>query len=266
MKRTFSLVATFGLALVPCFVPCLGGTAHAQEDLSGDSATYVPTQNVTRVLPTTSSAVVAASPTWTMAAGGYDGAAKTPVFTLGTEVRIARGVSLVAAVAYSSALASDAQLRPQFGARVQFLREAAAGVDGSATVLYRGDRFTSEDGLFQGALAFGRSFGASSAVVNLVYGQDGEGDDHEAEIRVAWLRPMAGNLHLGLEGRYMHAIESTDPNRVALGTPSMEAMAGPLLAYRIGTWAIVGEAGIASRRTTRLETGVAAIAGVGTSF
>ena len=250
--------------LAPSII-ALARPAAAEEPLA-PAMTGPIRRDVTRYLPTTASAAGAASTDVTNAWGGYDGAANTPVFSVSTELRIVPRVSLIGGVAYTSASAADAGVRPQLGARVQVFQQAASGVDASAAFLFRQDRFTSEDGLFQGAIAVGRSFGETSAVVNLVYGQDGEGDDHEAEVRLAGVRRIAGGLHVGVEGRYMHSLASTDPKRSTNGTPSMEAMAGPVVAYTAGRWAVVAEAGVASRKATRLETGVVTLAGIGTSF
>ena len=223
-------------------------------------------RDLTACLPTTSSAVVGTAAALTNTWGGYDGAARTPLLSVGTELRVLPRVALIGGITYTSVNAANPGLRPQLGARVQLLEQASSGVDTSAALLFRQDRFTSEDGLFQGSIAVGRSFGETSAVVNVVYGQDGEGDDHEGEVRLAGVRRVLGGLHVGIEGRYMHALASTDPNRAAHGTPSMEAMAGPLIAYTAGNWALVAEVGVSSRRTSRLETGLAALTGLGTSF
>jgi hypothetical protein len=261
MRAFIVSLSVLALALVS-----LPGRAGAEGPLAPEGEGSSFRRDVTRFLPTTSSAVVGSSVSVSNAWGGYDGAARTPVFSVSTELRIVRRVSLIGGIAYTSASASDPGLRPQLGARAQLLQQAASGVDASATLLYRSDRFTSEEGLFQGSIAVGRSFGETSAVVNIGYGQDGEGDDHEGEVRVAGIRHVGGGLHVGIEGRYMHSIDSTDPHRAALGTPSMEAMAGPLVAYTAGRWSVVAEAGVSTRRTSRLDTGVTAIAGVGTAF
>jgi hypothetical protein len=262
MKRAFG---SFLLTQV-VLVSLVGTSARAEESVTSDEPNLRAGREVTRFLPTTSSAVVATSAGLTSVAGGYEGAAGTPVLSVGTELRVVRRVALIAGIAYTSSGAAASELRPQIGARVQVLDQAAAGIDASAAFVFRKDRFTSEDGLFQGTIALGRSFGDTLAVMNIVYGQDGEGDDHEGEIRLACLRPVWGGLHVGLEGRYLHAIDSTDPHRAAQGTPSMEAMAGPLVAYTVGRWALIAEAGVAARRTSRLDTGLATIAGVGTAF
>jgi hypothetical protein len=260
------MIRSTSVLVIPLLVlTSLCGRARAEDAPAADLAA-TPSHDVTRFLATTSSAFVGGSAAVTSAFGGYDGAAKTPTFGVVTELRLVRRLSLVGGVAYGNASAADAGLRPQLGARLQLLRESASGVDASVGFLFRQDRFTSEDGLFQGSLALGRSFGETSTVLNVVYAQDGEGDDHEGEVRLAGLRHVRGGLHVGVEGRYMHAIDSTDPRRVMLGTPSMEAMAGPVVAYTAGTWAFVAEAGIASRQTAHLDTGVTTLGGIGTTF
>jgi hypothetical protein len=246
-------------------LPLWGGRARAQEATAPEVVT-TSAREATRFLPGTSTAIVGASAATTAAWGGYDTAAHTAVLSVGTELRIVSRVSIVAGVAYGNAALADVGLRPQVGARVQLLREAASGIDASAAFMFRQDRFTSEDGLFQGTLALGRSFGATSAVLNVTYGQDGEGDDHQGEVRVAGIRRVRGGLHLGVEGRYMHSLASTDPHRAMNGTPSVEALAGPVVAYMVGRWAFVAEAGLSAREVARLETGVTTLGGIGTMF
>jgi len=220
----------------------------------------------TRYLPTTSSALVGTSATISTAWGGYDAAAETPIFGAGTELRLARRLALVGGVSYGNAAAANAGLRPRVGARFQYLHEAESGVDATVSLVYRGDRFIAEDGLFQGGLAFGRSFGEMTTVVNLLFASDGEGDDHEAEVRLAALQHVRRGLFVGAEGRYMHAVDSTDPHRAANGTPSSEAMVGPVVSYAIGTWALVAEAGVSRRVTTSAQVGLTTLGGIAATF
>lgn len=243
----------------------LSAHAAAEEALAAPAGAEIG-PDATRFLATTLTAAAAPAATVSSAWGGYDGAARVPVFSVGTEVRVVRRLSLLVGVARSSTSAAGADVRPQVGARVQLLNQGPSPVDVSATLMFRQDRFTSEDGLFQGGIAVGRSFGETAAVVNVIYATDGEGDDHQGELRLGATRRLLGGLHAGLEGRYMHAIASTDPNRQALGTPSMEASAGPLVAYLVGSWAFVAEVGLAARQTSRLDTGVATMAGVVAAF
>jgi hypothetical protein len=260
-------VARAGVALLFSGLSLAAAPARAVED------TYPPyvsaeaqSGDATRFLPTTSSAVVGTAATITSAWGGYDAAARTPLFGVGTEVRLLPRLALLGGVSYGSSGAADAGLRPQVGARLQYLRQAESGVDATLSLVYRQDRFTGEDGLFQGGLAFGRSFGETSAVANLIFATDGEGDDHEAEGRLAVLRHVRRGLYLGAEGRYMHSVASTDPHRTANATPSMEALAGPVVAYTLSNWALVVEGGVSRREAVRAETGLTTLGGIGATF
>lgn len=259
---SLSLSLSVGSALLA--LGGLSGRAAAEETTTAPTAEGAP--DATRFLAVTLGAAAAPSATVTSAWAGYDGATGAPSFSVGTEARLVRRLSLLVGVGYGSAGATNAGVRPQVGARVQLLNQGQSGVDASATLMFRQDRFTSEDGLFQGGIAVGRSFGDTAAVVNLVYATDGEGDDHEGELRLGVTRRLRGGLHAGVEARYMHTVASTDPNRQALGTPSMEASAGPLLAYQIGSWAVIAEVGLAARQTSRLDTGVATLGGVVAAF
>jgi hypothetical protein len=264
MTRALGLLLTIGLALGSGF----SGSARAEptDELDVADAPAAYRADMTRMLPNTTSALVGTTPALTAAWAGYDGAAQTPVMSLGTEVRLVGRLAIVAGVAYGNAHVSDAGLRPQLGVRLQILQQRTSGVDASAAFTFREDRFTSEDGLYQGELAVGRSFGETSTVVNLLYAQDGEGDDHQGELRLAAARRIWGGLHVGAEGRYMHSLASTDPHRNAFGTPSMEAMAGPVVAFMTGGWGFLAEVGVAMRQTSRLDTGVTTLGGVARAF
>jgi len=257
--------ARAGLVLVA--LSLASAPANAADDLDTPlvSAT-ASSRDQTRFLLTTTAAVVGTAATISSAWGGYDAAARTPIFGAGTEVRLLPRLALTGAVSYGNAAAADAGLRPQVGARLQYLRQAESGVDASVTLGYRGDRFTAEDGLFQGGLAFARGFGETTAVANLLFASDGEGDDHEAEVRAAVLRHVHRGLYLGAEGRYMHSVDSTDPHRAAHSTPSSEALAGPVVTYAIGNWALVAEGGVSRRVTTTTQVGLTTLGGVGASF
>ena len=249
--------------------PAIEGAAQA-----GGSETAVDKQPVeaphhdplVHVLPTTDSAALADAPVVTGAWGGYDGAARTPTAVVAAEVRVVGPLAVMVGAGYSENADTAPALRLRIGLRAQFLKQERAGVDASASLLYRRDRFAGENGMVQAGLAIGRSFGAVQTVANVFYGQDGEGDDHVGEARLAVFGAVGGGFHAGGEARYAHSLGSTDPLRVARGNPSMEAMAAPMLAYSAGRWALVVEGGVATTHIAVQQTGFVGVAGVGTSF
>jgi hypothetical protein len=107
--------------------------------------------------------------------GGYDTAAKAPIASMYTEVKLLPRLVLLAGAGWAvpNALGrGGGDMRPQLGARVQVLNQAKYGMDMAAAFMFREDRFGAEDGLLQGSLSFGRRFDRVSAVMNVVYGQD----------------------------------------------------------------------------------------------
>jgi hypothetical protein len=199
--------------------------------------------------------------------GGYDGATHAPLVGALAEARI--GSRLVIGVGATYAAASETHpgtVRPSFMARVQLLDAARHGVDGGVAVAYREDRFVDEDGFFQAAVSVGRRSSTYAWVANAAFGSDGEGDDREGDLRLAGLRRVARNLHLGLDGQVRQSLDSTDPRRTAHGTPSFAYMAGPVAALMLGPLALTLEGGMSGARTDTMHNGMAALGSVGAVF
>jgi hypothetical protein len=196
---------------------------------------------------------------------GYDGARRAPLMSVEVDARIVGHVALVAGAAYSADLPGTRQLRPVLGLQAQVLDQAHAGVDGAVAVAYRKDIFSNEGGFFQGGVAIERRQGRAHVVGNLIYGQDGEGDDRQGEARLAAMVRAHGGLEVGVDGRYRH-LWSTDPNQATRDRPTSEVMAGPTASYTHGSWAVMAETGVSAIRTNVTQSGVIALAGVGSTF
>jgi hypothetical protein len=203
----------------------------------------------------------ATATTW----GGYDGAKHSPLWTLSVEARIIGRLVFVAGAGYTADLPNAPTLRPQIGFRAQLLEQAKHGIDGGVAVMYRQDLFTDEGGFFQGAIALERSQGRFRMLGNLLYGQDGEGDDHDGEARLAGMFEAHRGLLVGVDSRYRHSLDSTDPNRFVRARPEYELLAGPTASYTRGSWAVMAETGFSAVRTTVTQSGLVALAGVGCS-
>jgi hypothetical protein len=224
---------------------------------------------LTRIIPGTQGASVGSHPVVASSWGGYDSGAKAPIASLYTEVKLAPRLVLLGGAAWAvpNALGQGGgTMRPQLGARVQILNQAKFGVDMAASFMFREDKFGAEDGLFQGSLSFGHRFDRVSAVMNVVYGQDGEGDDHEGEVHLAVLADVAQHFHVGVDSRATRALASTDPRRAQLGTPTGTLIAGPLAAFTYGPIAVMTEVGMSEVWVESLKSGVVAMGGVGAAF
>jgi hypothetical protein len=274
MKSRTKAASAWGFALAVAWaVPALSpGRAAAAEDLPpAESPPSRPgaAEALPRFLPGTQAAAVGPQTVVASAWGGYDAAMKAPVASMSTEVRLLPRLVLVAGAAYAvpNALGQGGgDFRPQLGARLQLLEQARYGLDVGVAFLFREDRFGAEDGLFQGVLSLGRRFGRTTAIMNVVYGQDGEGDDHEGEVRLAVLTDVGARFHLGIDGRATTALASTDPRRAELGTPSGTVFAGPLAAFTYGPIAVMAEVGLNEIWTSRAEGGVVSMGGFAATF
>jgi hypothetical protein len=238
--------------------------AHAVEDIA-DPDLDQHVSGPVNALPEGVAAQVsddrATATTW----GGYDGAKHSPFWTLTVEARIIGRLVFVAGAGYTADLPGAPSLRPQIGFRAQLLDQARHGVDGAVAVMYRQDLFSGEGGFFQGAVALERGLGRVRLVGNLLYGQDGEGDDHDGEARLAALFEARRSVLVGVDARYRHSLDSTDPNRFIRSRPEYELLTGPTASYTRGSWAVMAEAGFSTVRTTVTQSGLVALAGVGCS-
>lgn len=252
--------------------PMLAGARAESNRDAGDEATTMSARTseaVSHVLPDAMAAETGRASAVALAWGGYDDGMHAPVAVFRSEIRLMSRLVLMAGAGYSvpNALGQGGgSFRPEIGGRVQILDQGESYLNLSAGLLFREDRFGAEDGMFQGIVAASRRVGRTSVLVNVVYSQDGEGDDHEGEARLAVIRDLGAHLHLGLDGRGSHSLASTDPKRTIVGTPVGQAFAGPLAAVTFGPIALLAEAGLDSVWTTRRQTGLLTAAGLAAMF
>jgi hypothetical protein len=241
--------------------------AAAQEmEVSRDNVSQPTVAQVTHFLPGSLNSEMDPS---TMAVGtgwaGYNSATNAPVFTSTAEAWIVPRFSLVAGFG-TTPQPGATSVRAQGGARVFVLDQQRHGVNAGIAFLYRQDRFANEDGMLEWSAMVSRRFGATLALANLVYAQDGEGDDREGEIRLIGMHDLGSGLHLGLDNRVRRSLGSSDPHRSQHSNPTLEFNAGPLLAYTMGRWSLMSEAGISGQKVDRLRTGMLVLGGVGASY
>lgn len=258
------------LVATPAAAQLSGSPREDADDLSrNDARTLRASADPARWLPGAVAASSGSQRAGGFGWGGYDAAAHGPL--LGATVEAVLGSRLVigAGVTYSNAAnAQPAMARPSVVARLQVLDQGRDGIDAGVSVGYDRSHFVEEEGEIQVSMASGWRSDRTSLLANVGYGQDGEGDDRVADLRLAGLYRARGDFHVGVNGHLRKLLSSTDPNRATLGTPSLELTAGPAAAWMTGAWAFVVETGVSAirRETTQSQTGAIVIGGVGALF
>src|SRR5262249_46497132 len=135
-----------------------------------------------------------------------------------------------------------------------------------AALTYRQDRFELDGGFIQGTLALGRTFDRLSLALNVAYGVDPEGDDHEGEGCAAARVPVSPSVYPGVDGRPRPDLGSGAPNRTERGRSESETLAGATAAYSHRRWALMLEAGMSRVVTTVVRTAPVVLAGYSATF
>ena len=265
--RALFFIAT-ATALAGGLAALIAGPAGGAEPADVDEPLAIrAADQPTRFLPDAVAAETGAARTAGVGWGGYDGPTHAPLAGAFAEARIGARFAIGAGATWAPG--NDIEpgaVRPSVVARVQLLDRARSGLDAGFALAYREDRFVGEDGFFQAVAMLGLAGPRGALLANFAYGQDGEGDDHEGDLRIAALARLGAAAHLGLDGRLRKSLDSTDPHRVAHGTPSLEFQLGPTATLGLGPIALTVEGGVSAARVVRLETGGFALAAVGAAF
>ena len=262
MKRIRLIAMTTVLGL------CAAAAARAQ-DAEGIEKTMAPPPDVTiavregALLPSTLAPRVGANAALALGFGGYDGARSSPIGMATSEVRVWGPFAIRGGAEYSTIRKEP---RPTIGGRVQLLRQAQHGIDGSFSVFYRPEGFTEPEGEIESFISIGRRFERVSVLGNLVYGQDPEGNERDGEVRFASLYGV-GRWAFGVDSRLRFAI-GTQRSAMAMREPRVDLLAGPVGAASVRPVAFFAQAGpsVLKLANTSTSTGVAALAGVGSVF
>ena len=233
------------------------------------SASFASVEDPSRWLPGMAAAsrgsYRAAASGW----GGYDALAHGPV--VGATAEAGLGSRLVVGVGVTYVVATTggqpSTVRPAVAARLQVLEQDRHGLDASVSLGYGRDRYVDEQGLLVVSFASGFRYRRMTVLGNLGYGQDGEGDDHEGDLRLAGFYRVRGPFQLGFDGRIRKMLQTSDSKTLTLqGAPSLTITVGTVAAVTAGSWAFLVEAGLNSVRRGTTETGAMVVAAVGSVF
>lgn len=196
--------------------------------------------------------------------GGYDAAAKAPRFDSFAEARVYG--AFAARVAVTSNERGEA-LRPSVAGRAQFLDQQRHGVTAAVSLAYKAEGFTEPEGEIETVLSVGRRFGRTLLIGNLIYGQDPEGRERDAEGTLACLVRLSTWAQLGVDGRGRFDL-SSGSTTAASNEPRYAFDVGPVLSMAFGPLALSAHVGGSSlaRADQNPRFGALAIAGLGTAF
>jgi hypothetical protein len=195
--------------------------------------------------------------------GGYDTSRRTTLFNTAVEVRVWGPIALRAGVTYSP---DSRSMRPSVGARVQLLRQAAQGVDGTLSTLYKAEGFTESEGEIETTFAVGRKVSGLYLLGNFAYGQDPDGNERDGELRVSCIRPQ-GRTAWGLEARARSAI-GPQRGRNSGPEPRFDMVAGPTAMISLSSVILFAEIGPSAVQFqgTSVQWGLASLGGIGSVF
>jgi len=154
--------------------------------------------------------------------------------------------------------------RPGIGASYQFLSEARHGVASTAYLVYKTEGFTEVEGEVEALVAFGKTVGPVSGVVNLAYGQDADAKERDGEVAVHAHIPIGERLLVGVAANYRDALGSGGDRGVlrdAFGGVTASVVISPVVVT-----AMAGIAGVQVTGMTSMVTGPSVTLAAGTGF
>ena len=194
-----------------------------------------------------------------LAVSNYDRTTRATTLDLVGELKLYKQLHLVLRV---DNLASHG--RPGVGAAYQWLTEAKDGVSSTAYLMYKTEGFTEVEGEIEGLVAFAKTFGAVSGVLNLAYGQDADAKERDGEIAFHLHTPIGTRVLVGATATYRDALGSGGDRGVlrdAFGGFTGTVVVGP-----IAVTAMAGLAGLQTMGTSGMINGPAVYLAIATGF
>jgi hypothetical protein len=197
--------------------------------------------------------------------GGYDSARKGALFQATAEVALFGRVSLRGGSTY---LGPTGILRPDAALRVDILRQRAdgSGLDLAAAVGYEALGFNTTPAI-TARLAVSRLLGSTRLLANVAYGVGTAEGERFGDLRLAGLRRVTRDLHVGLDSRFRVDLERD--NDEPAGEPDWEVDAGPVATYALGRFVVSASAGATAlkyRLVPGQHLGLISLLGAGTVF
>lgn len=200
-----------------------------------------------------------ASDVLALATTTYDRATRATTLDLRGELRLYKDLRLVLRV---DNLADHG--RPGIGASYQFLSEARHGIASTAYLVYKTEGFTEVEGEIEALVAFGKTLGPVSGVINLAYGQDADAKERDGEVAVQGHTAIGEHFLVGVTGNYRDALGSGGDRGVLRDL--FVGATGSVVVSPVVVTAMAGLAGVQTTGMTGITTGPSVALAVGTGF
>jgi len=261
------------LAFALCAASSVGAPRVAQgeerETPETPAAPADPVRNATSAgafVPLTVLASVDRARGFGMGFGGYDTAQKTGRLVSFAEAHVWGPLALRIG---AQSNADGQRIGPSVAGRLAFLSEKKHGLDAAVSLAYNAEGFTELEGEIEVLLAFGKTVGNWQLLSNFVYGQDPEGKERDAELRLAALCHLGSVYYLGLDGRSRVDLELADEKATgARSEPMYDIEVGPVFDLALGPVVIGLHGGFAAveHEGSNPRFGAVALAGLGTAL
>jgi hypothetical protein len=195
---------------------------------------------------------------------GYDAAGRRAVVDARAEAALLPWLTLQVRTATDN---EGSGLRPSAGVRIRVVGEAAARPGVALGAFYKTEGFTEPEGEVEGVLAISGHVGEVGLLANLVYGQDLDGRERDAEVSLAATAHVRERWLLGIDTRArvnLAAAASPPPGKAAL--PRFDLVAGPLVMCRLGPTFLALQSGLSAIELADLRVGAFALLGFGATL
>jgi len=192
-----------------------------------------------------------------LAQGGYDGARKAGVVDIAAELHLWGPLYVRGGGSYVS---SADTVKPLAGLLVRLFRTDAW--NGTAGIFYKPEGLTEPEGELEGLFAVSARVDATTVTANLVYGQDAEASESDAELRAGAVVQVGRRVLVGADSRFRVAIKT----KVGSGEPDYDLVAGPLATLVLPEVALTAEAGVSLIKTDSVHSGPIVLLGVARIF
>ena len=168
--------------------------------------------------------------------GGYDGARKAGIIDFAAEIHIWGPITVRVGGTYIS----DADdVKPTVGALVQLFN--SDGLAGSFGVFYKPEGLTEPEGEIEATFALGKRFENATLVGSLTYGQDGEAEERDGEVRVGGFYKVRKNFYAGADARFRFSLGTSKA-----GEPDYDILGGPLATLVAFDTAFTAQVGVSA--------------------